>query len=199
MKKNYIIIAILASVWGIIEMQLGTLMHATRLPFVGLLMMAVGIFFQTTARYVTKMRGSALLVAVVVSFLKLLIIGGIAFATVIAIFIQSAILELVYSVNSPSRLRMSFAGGAAVSYSLLHPFLTMPLFMGFTVFDAYHRVTSSGSLLLGLSADSGLIILAALLGIHFLTGFISAYISRNIAGKLNAIGLRPGSAGERLP
>ena len=189
MRKNYIIIAILASVWGVIEMQLGTFMHATRLPFVGLLMMAVGIFFQTTARYVTGMRGSALLVAIVVSFLKLLFVGGIAFSTVAAIFIQSVILELIYASDSPSRLRMSLAGGAAVSYSLIHPFFTMPFFMGLTVFDAYHRVTSGGRILLGFSAQSGLIILAALLGVHFLTGFISGFLSFNIAVKLNAFGL----------
>ena len=197
MKKNYIILAILASVWAILEMQLGTLLHATKLPFVGLAMMAVGIFFQTTARYVTKMRGSALLVAVVVAFLKMLFVGGIAFATVVAIFIQSGLLELIYATASPSRLRMSLGGAAAVCYSLVHPFFTMPLFMGLTVFDAYDRVTGAGSMLLGLPADSGLIIIAVLFAIHFITGFIAGHFSYNAAAKLNSFGLTADSRQER--
>ena len=184
MKKNYIILAILASVWAIIESQLGTVLHATRLPFVGLIMMTIGIFFQTAARLVTKMRGSALLVAVVVSFIKLLFVGGVAIATVIAIFFQSILLEAIYAQRAPSRLRLSIAAGSALCYSLIHPFLTMPLFLGLTLVDAYNRVIKAGSIMFGLPADSGLLIIAALFLLHFLTGFLTGIISYNMIVKM---------------
>ena len=188
MRKNYIFLAILGSVWGIVELQLGTLLHSTTLPFVGLVMMALGIFFQTTARYVTRMRGSALLVAVVVSFLKLLFIGGIAFSTVFAIFVQSGILEFIYAKREPSRLRMSFAGAVSVSYALVHPFFSMPVFMGLTVFDAYDRITRAGSLLFALPNESGLIILALLLFVHLSMGFAAGILTFNAMKRMRRLG-----------
>ncbi|MBN1465632.1 hypothetical protein JXA02_07730 [candidate division KSB1 bacterium] len=196
MKKNYIILSILGTLWGIFEMHVGTFLHAMDMPFVGLVMMAFGIFFQTIARCITRMRGSALLMALVVAFLKLLFVGGIAFVTVIAIFIQSLLLELVYFSPAPSRLQMSLAGAVALYYSLFHPFLSMPVFMGLTSADAYARIVGGGRLLLGLPKGSGISIIAILLLLHSLLGFWASFVSHAFAAKLISYGLAP-SAIER--
>ncbi|MBN1482160.1 hypothetical protein JXA70_17940 [candidate division KSB1 bacterium] len=197
MKKNYIVISILGSLWGLFETQVGTLLHAADLPFVGLVMMACGMFFQTTARCFTRMRGSALLMAFVVAFLKLLFVGGIAAATVVAIFIQSLILEIVYLKSSPSRLRLAVAGGCAVSYSLFHPFLSMPVFMGLTFLDAYEWITGGGSVLLGLPKESGLVIIFILFLVHFVIGFMTSIFSTGFALKLNSMRFLSSSAIEK--
>jgi len=186
MKKNYIILSILGTLWGLFETQVGTLLHAADLPFVGLILMAFGIFFQTVARLFCRMRGSALLMAIVVAFLKLLFVGGIALATVVAIFIQSILLELIYFVPAPSRMRMSIAGALAVCYSLFHPFLSMPVFMGLTILDAYSRIVGGGSFLLGLPKESGLFIISILFVFHFITGFTASFFSFNFAIKLGS-------------
>lgn len=186
-KKNYIIISILGTLWGLFETQVGTLLHTADLPFVGLFMMAFGLFFQTVARLITRMRGSAVLMTIVVAFLKLLIVGGIALSTVVAIFIQSFILELIYFSASPSRLRMSLAGALAVCYSLFHPFLSMPIFMGLTVADAYSRIVGGGSLLLGLSKESGFVILIILSALHFVAGFLTSMLSFPFGLKLRSL------------
>lgn len=191
MKKNYIILSILGTLWGLYEMHVGTFLHAMDLPFVGLIMMACGIFFQILARYITRMRGSALLMAVVVAFLKLLFVGGIAFVTVIAIFIQSLLLELVYFSPAPSRLQMSVAGAVALCYSLFHPFLSMPVFMGLTMADAYTRIVGGGRLLLGLPMGSDSAIIAILVLLHALIGFWASYFSYTFAAKLVSCGLEP--------
>ncbi len=184
MRKNYIIISILGTLWGLFETQVGTLLHAADLPFVGLFMMAFGVFFQTVARLVTRMRGSAVLMTIVVAFLKLLFVGGIALSTVVAIFIQSFVLELLYFSVFPSRMRMSFAGALAVSYSLFHPFLSMPVFMGLAFSDAYARIIGGGSLLLGLPKASGLVIFVLLVALHFAVGFFSSIVSFSFGLKL---------------
>ncbi len=184
MKKNYIILSILGTLWGLLETQVGTLLHAADLPFVGLIMMAFGMLFQTVARVVTRMRGSALLMALVVAFLKMLFIGGIALSTVVAIFFQSIILELIYWSPSPGRIRVSIGGALAVCYSLFHPFISMPIFMGLTVFDAYSRIVGAGSALLGLPQESGLIVILVLFLLHFTTGFLASFFSYSFALKL---------------
>ncbi len=187
MKKNYIIISILGTLWGLLETQVGTLLHAADLPFVGLLMMAFGVFFQSAARLITRMRGSAVLMTIVVAFLKFLFVGGIALSTVIAIFIQSAILELLYFDASPSRWRMSGAGAVAVCYTLFHPFLSMPILMGLTVSDAYQRIVGGGSAILGVPAESGIVIFAILIMLHLLTGFLTTFFSYGFVLKLHDI------------
>ena len=197
MKKNYIIIAILGALWGVIETQIGTLLHAADLPFVGLLMMSVGIMFQTVARQTTHLRGSALLMGTVAIFIKLLIVGGIAVATAVAIAVESMIIELIYRRRSPSRLRMATAGAAGVAYSLLHPFLSMPLFMGLTPLDAFQRLVKGGSALFGIRPHSGLIILLLLLLLHLSCGFVAAFMTYGFVMRLQRRGLMPPVTAER--
>lgn len=191
MKKNYIFLSLLGTLWGILETQLGSLLHAADLPFVGLLMMSFGIFFQTMGRLITRMRGSALLMAIVVIFIKMLIVGGIAFPVAVAISIQSVLMELIYFYDDPSRTRMVSAGAVAVSYSLFHPFLSLPLFMGLSLFDAYDRIVQGGSALLGVPSQSAWLIFLLLLLIHVSLGAVSAYVSFGFAVKLQARGLLP--------
>jgi len=166
-------------------------MHAADLPFVGLVMMACGMFFQTVARLSTQQRGSAILMALVASFIKILMVGGIAVATVAAILIQSSIIELIYRYPVPSRRRVSFAGATGISYSLFHPFISLPLFMGLSIQDAFDRITSAGSVLLAIPEKSGFVIWIALLMIHFVVGWVVTFCCYNFAAKLNQLGLFP--------
>ena len=191
MKKNYILLSLLGTLWGIIETQLGSLLHAADLPFIGLLMMSFGIFFQTTGRLITRMRGSTLLMAIVVIFIKMLIIGGIAFPIAVAIFIQSLLLESLYYRAFPSRWRTCIAGAFAVSYSLFHPFLSLPLFMGLSFYDAYNRIVLGGSALLGLPEQSAWLIFLLLFLLHLSIGATSAFLSHGFAVKLHERGLLP--------
>ncbi len=191
MKKHYILLSLLGTLWGIVETQLGSLLHAADLPFIGLLMMSFGIFFQTTGRLITRLRGSAILMAIVVIFIKMLIIGGIAFPIAVAIFLQSLLLESIYFHPSPSRWRTCLAGAAAVSYSLFHPFLSLPLFMGLSFYDAYNRIVLGGSALLGLPEQSAWLIFLLLLLLHLSIGAASAFVSYGFAIKLQERGLLP--------
>lgn len=191
MKKAYIIIAIMGTLWGGLETQLGTLLHAADLPFTGLLMMSLGLFFQTITRQVTQKKGSALLLAIVAVFIKLLIVGGIAFSVAIAIFLQSALLELIYFHRNPSRLRMALGGATAVAYSLFHPFLSMPLFMGLSVRDALNHIVINGSNILGINASHIWILLFFMLAIHLICGFVVAFAAFTVVTKLQARGLAP--------
>lgn len=184
MNKKYILLALLGTLWGILELQFGSLFHAADLPFIGLVMMSVGIFFQTFGRLITRLRGSALLMAIVASFIKIIFVGGIAALTVFAILVQSLILEYFYSFHKQSALSFSTAGALAVCYSLFHPFITMPLFMGLTVADAYNRTIGAGAALLGLGDENGSQILLILIFVHLSFGFFAGFLSFRIVIKM---------------
>jgi hypothetical protein len=191
MKKNYIIIAILGTLWGGLETQVGTLLHAADLPFAGLVMMSIGIFFQTATRQITQLKGSSLLLALVVVFIKLLVVGGIALSTALAIAVEALIIEAIFQSRSPSRLRMAVAGAAAVGYSLFHPFLSMPLLMGLTPADALQRITKSGSVILDYNPRHGLLFILALLLLHLMSGFVISLFTFGFILRLQRRGLAP--------
>lgn len=191
MIKAYIIIAILGTLWGIAEVQLGTLLHAVDLPFAGFLMMSLGIVFQTVARMTTAMRGSALLMGAVAVFLKLLLIGGIAASVAVAIMIESLIIEAVYWKPLPSQKRTAVAAGAGVSYTLFHPFLSMPLFMGLTPLDAYRRILQAGKMLFGMKTQDGFILIFVMLIFYFFVGFTTGFLTYGFVDRLRQRGLLP--------
>ncbi|MDZ7371167.1 MAG: hypothetical protein ONB12_08355 [candidate division KSB1 bacterium] len=191
MIKAYIIIAILGTLWGIAEVQLGTLLHAVDLPFAGLLMMSLGIVFQTVARLTTAMRGSALLMGAVAVFLKLLLIGGIAASVAVAIMIESLIIEALYWQPLPSQKRIAVAAGAGVTYTLFHPFLSMPLFMGLTPLDAYRRILQAGKMLFGIKTQDGFILIFVMLTFYFFVGFITGFLTYGFVDRLRQRGLLP--------
>ena len=63
----------------------------------------------------------------------------------------------------------------------------MPIFLGLSLVDAYNRIIGGGSALFGLPKESGLIILFALLLVHFFTGFVVAFFSFSFAIKINLL------------
>jgi hypothetical protein len=120
-----------------------------------------------------------------------LIVGGIAFSVAIAILLQSLFLELIYFHRQPSRLRMALGGGTAVTYSLFHPFLSMPLFMGLSVHDAFSHIVKNSSSILGINVNHIWMLLSFMLAIHFICGFVVAFASFTVVIKLQSRGLAP--------
>jgi len=185
--KKYIIIALLGTIWGIIEMQLGTVLHSIKLPFTGAIMMSIGIVIITLARFSTGIRGSTLLLALVSGFVKFLFAGGLAIYTVLGIFIESIIIECIYRKDYPSRISYILAGSAAVGYSLLHPFFTQGLLAGWKILRVYTKIIDAGSKLIGL--QDGLTLFLLLVLLHFVIGGLSGWLSYQFSVALQARGV----------
>ena len=177
MSYKLIVIAMLGAVWGILEAQLGTMLHALGLPFIGALMMSFGLLFLIAARMITNLRFSSLLLAFVVSFIKFLFVGGIAIYPLLGIILQATIFELLVWNNRAMLFRYLLASGFCLTYSLFHPFLTQGLLGGWKIMAVYSRLVDSGSAVLGLPDHFGYWILIFLVVCHFLIGSAAAFVA----------------------
>jgi hypothetical protein len=179
----------MGGLWGVIELEFGTLLHAAHIPFIGLIMMCFAIPLLVAGRMVTQMRGSCLLSALTASFIKLLFIGGIAIFTVIGIMIQAAILEGFLWKKSPAKTRYLLGSASSVLYSLFHPFLTLGILGGKDMMSIYLRIIQSGKDVLGLDIGFGGLLVIILVVAHFSVGFFVAWISYDLIAGLVARGV----------
>jgi len=182
--RTFIILALIGGIWGVIELEFGTLLHSAHVPFIGLIMMCFAIPLLVAGRMVTRMRGSCLLSALTASFIKLLFIGGIAIFTVMGIMIQAAILEGFLWKKSPAKAQYLFGSALSVLYSLFHPFLTLGILGGKDMTDIYLRIIQSGKDVLGLDIGFAGLLVIILVGVHLSVGFSVAWISYDLIAGL---------------
>jgi hypothetical protein len=188
--KKHIQIALLGSLWGLLECLPGTWLHLANLPFIGAILMSLGMLFLILARYSTGMRGSCLYVASVTCFLKLLFAGGAAISPILGILIQSVLIEAAFWHSQPIKLRYLVGGMIGVSYSLFHPFLTLGLFGGWKILAVYAWLITTGSTALGLDSSLGITIIAFLLILHLTIGAAAALAALELIRLLEQRGFK---------
>ena len=191
MTRQLVFLALLGAAWGILETQLGTLLHALTVPFTGAVMMSVGMLFVIAGRHMTGARGSTLFLAVNSAFIKFLFVGGAALYAAMGILIQAGLIELVLWKSVPSRGRYVAAGAVAVSYSLVHPFLTQGLLAGWKLLAVYMKLIRSGGQLFGLNEDVGAIILTMLILLHGFLGAFAAFFGHTFVLRACRNGVLP--------
>ena len=186
--------AILGATLGIIESQLGTLLHSANMPFVGSIMISISLLFLIAGKYFTGFKLSGLAVSINAALIKFLLIGGIAIYAILGIFIQAIIFDLVIWDQSNKRGRYMTAGVFMLTYSIFHPFLTHGLIGGWKIIEVYAKIIQRGSAVLGVEQHFGLLILLTLILIHCILGvfaslffytFVKSLESRGIVKILN--------------
>jgi len=194
--KKYIQIAVLGSLWGILEAQLGTWLHLLAVPFAGAVLMSFGLLFLVIARSLTALRGSCLLMALVPCFFKLLFVGAGAVYVVTGILIQSALIEIGFWRSQPGRIRYSLGGSLGVAYSLFHPFVTLGLLGGWRVVAVFARLVAMGKSFLGIEYSS-ILIMSLLIVAHALLGAVAAQIAVGLVQMLERRGMMSRAAAGR--
>ncbi len=187
--RRFVFLALLSTAWAVLEIQLGTFLQTLTLPFKGAVMTCLAMIFIYAGRYFTHIRGSVLLMAVVVAFLKFMFSGGIAFYAVIGISVESLIIELTLWKSSPPKQAYLSAGALSVGYTLFHPALTHGLLAGKNVFRVYTGLLLAGADLLAVSPVWMIAGFTVLLVLHLLTGAVIAWIIMRLLVKLQELGI----------
>jgi len=169
--KELTIIAALAALWGSVEITLGSFLHVWNVPFIGLILGSIGICIALVARVVVPRPGSTLALAVIVTLIKALSIGGVVLSPMIAIVMEGAIADLVLSLGGrPRRTTFMLAGALAVTWNIVHPIVVQGLIFGGGIITTYTRLIERGAALFHLSVTSVIAVLLGLLALHLLIG-----------------------------
>lgn len=178
-------LAVFGALWGLVEVTLGSVIKTLNIPLSSLVLVSIGLVVALVGRAYVPKRGSTLFIGVIAMLLKLFSLGGVVIGPMVAILFEAFIAEIVLSaLGRPRRISFIAAGAAAVSWLLLHPFLTGLLFFGRSVAVVWQDLLDLGQRVLGLDPTAAIWIVLALAAIHLTIGAAVGWISWDLARTL---------------
>lgn len=185
--RQLVTLAVFGALWGIVEISLGSLLHAARLPFDGVILASLGLAIALPGRMFVPKRGSVLFIGVIATLLKLFSIGSIVIGPMIGILFEALLAELVLMLFAkPSRLAFMLAGAVGVAWTLVQPFFTGWLIFGRDMFIVWLDLIDEGSRILGLDSNAALWIFGVLLVIRIVAGALAGWIGWNVGQRVQA-------------
>ncbi|HDP97748.1 MAG TPA: hypothetical protein ENN22_00995 [bacterium] len=169
-------LALLSSLWAVIEIYWGLLLRSFKIPFSGALLIFLGVIILCLGRSFVPRRGTAILMGMTISFIKLNFLGGIAIFSILAIMIEVILVEIGFSVNHPRKINYYLAGALGVLWSLFHPFFAQGLLAGWGILKVYQMIVGKGAAILGLNHQQAWLIFLALACYHIGLGIVAGYL-----------------------
>jgi hypothetical protein len=202
--RSWVTVGLFGALWGVFELTLGSVLHSIFPPqantfLTGLVMGGIGVAVALTGRHFVPQRGSVLLIGVVTALVKMLSPGGIKVGPVVAIVVESALMEAVlWLARSPRRAAFSVAGALAVGWNLPHKFVMMRLLYGEGAVEVFTKMVREGSEMLGLSVSAGLLIVAILLLARLAVGAVGGWGAWELGGAVARRLGKPGPAAREV-
>lgn len=179
--RELVYIAVFGTVWGALEMTVGSYLHMLNVPQTGTILTAMGIVILLVGRTFVPRRGATVLMGLVTAFLKMLSVGGIVLNPMIAIFMESLLVEVGLGSRGLSRGRFVLAGTLGASWNIVHPFFTQGLLAGWGITRVYTWLLGGVSRLLGIELQHTLLLILAFLAIRSLSGALAGLIGWEMA------------------
>jgi hypothetical protein len=189
--RDWVTIGLFGALWGVVELTLGGVLHAIYPPLAntfltGVVLAGIGVAIALTGRHFVPKRGSVVLIGVVTAILKLFSIGGVVVGPVVAILIESILMEVVlWIARVPHWPAFALGGALAVGWNLPHKFIMMRLLYGQGFVTVYNKLAQEGSQSLGLDPSLALLILAILLLVRMTAGAISGWFAWKLGGAVS--------------
>jgi hypothetical protein len=176
--RELVTIAVFGTLWGIVEMSLGTVLKSLNVPLSGVVLSTFGLVVAMVGRVFVPRRGSTLFVGVIACLLKLFSLGGVVIGPMIGILSEAVVAEVALSaMGKPRRVAFLVAGVAGVLCPLVQPFVTNPLLFGRTLFTVWLDLLDQGGRLFGLDSGAALWIVLALVAVHAAIGLAAGWLA----------------------
>jgi hypothetical protein len=185
--RELVTMAVFGTLWGVVEMSLGTVLKSLNIPLSGVVLSAIGLTIAMIGRIFVPQRGSTLVIGVIATLLKLFSLGGVVMGPMIGIMSEAVVAEVVLSLfNRQNQVVFLAAGGAGVLCPLVQPFITGPLLFGRSLFTVWLDLLDTGSRLLGLDTGAALILVAVMVLIYLAIGFVAGILAWQVGRQIQA-------------
>lgn len=176
--RELVTLTVFGTLWGAVEISLGSLLHLLHVPMSGPLLAAAGLAIALMGRLFVPRRGATLYIGVVATLLKLFSIGSVVLGPMVGIMAEALIAEVVLSVlGPPSQISFMIAGALGVLWTLIQPFFTGLLFFGRDIFVIWLDMLDQGARLLGLDASAAAWITLGLAGLYLTLGGAAGWLA----------------------
>jgi hypothetical protein len=176
--------ALFGSLWGAVELSLGTVLSAARIPFAGLLMAAVGVLCLVTARRLYPAVGMSLLMGVVAALLKVFSLGGFVIGPMIGILAEATVVELAMTATGSTAAGAITGGALALATAPLQRLLWVLVVVGGEGAAGWARALSRVAALFGWRGSPTLQLVLAFTGGAALAGAVAGAFSWRVAGRV---------------
>ena len=100
LDKFWAHVTVFGTLWGGLELTLGTFLHVLHVPKTGLIMVTLSVILLIAQRRIFPARGSTICTGVVAAFIKSLSPGGIIAGPIFGIMSEAIIVELCLLISS---------------------------------------------------------------------------------------------------
>jgi len=183
--RELVYMATFGAIWGAIEMTLGSYLHVLNVPQTGTILSAVGVAILVVGRSFVPKRGATLLTGIVTMFIKMFSLGGIVINPMIAIFMESLLVELGLGARGLSKGRCLLAGALGSSWVIVHPFITQGIMAGWGLARVYIWLVEGGARLFGIPSRYAILILVPLFALKPIAGALGGLIGWEMAIAVN--------------
>jgi hypothetical protein len=183
--RELVLMGIFGALWGLVEISLGAVLHALKVPMGGAVLAAIGLAVVLVGRMYVPRRGSTLFIGVIVLLLKLFSIGSVVVGPMVGILAEALLAEIILSAfPRPRRLAFMLAGAVGVLWTLVQPFFTGWLIFGRDMFIIWLDLIDEGARLLRLDSSAALWIVLGLLLIRVVLGALAGWLAWSAGARL---------------
>jgi hypothetical protein len=187
MTKEQKIISLftLAIIWGLAEILIGNLLQGKILPVRGIILTGLSICALITARYLSKLAGSLILVGLIVALLKAVFYGTFKHSAIYAVILQATLAELIFHIMKNFNFASIVTSIFLSFYTFLHGIIMHGVFFSTHIIKTYKSIFNDVIFLSSIESKETILFFVAAL--HLLFGLIWSAISINIAKKIKYI------------
>ena len=173
-SDKWIRASIIGTIWAAAEIVLGSFLHNLRVPFSGNMLTAIALVILIAVSYRWRQHGLYWRAGLICALMKAMSPSAIIFGPMIAIIMESVLLEV--SVRLLGRTYLGFIVGSmlAMSWNLFQKIFNMVIFYGGNLVEIYSGITSWAEKQLSLKYDAFWAPLVLLLSIYALFGAVTA-------------------------
>lgn len=173
-SDKWIRASIIGTIWAAAEIVLGSFLHNLRVPFSGNMLTAIALVILIAVSYRWRQHGLYWRAGLICALMKAMSPSAIIFGPMIAIIMESVLLE--GSVRLLGRTYLGFIIGSmlAMSWNLFQKIFNMVIFYGGNLVEIYSGITSWAEKQLSLKFDAFWAPLVLLLSIYALFGAATA-------------------------
>jgi ABC-type thiamin/hydroxymethylpyrimidine transport system permease subunit len=176
--RELVTLAVFGALWGLVEISLGSVLHAINLPLTGLTLSVIGVMVASIGRLFVPRRGSTLFIGVIAMVLKLFSIGNILLGPMVGIITEAIIAELILDAfPKPSLTAFISACAGSALWVIVQPFVTGILFFGRNLLVVWLDLLDTGNRLFGIPSQAAFGIVLALVVLHLVIGGIGGWLA----------------------
>ncbi len=164
--------ATFGALWGAVEITVGSFLHTIKLPFSGVMLAGVGAALLLALRSLLPVRGVVITAGVVCAGIKLLSPSGAVIGPMVAILVESILVETVLLPTGANAVSGAISGVFASFWAVAQKLITQTLFFGMPVMGIYKGVLQQAERMLHLPASGGAWVAGGFLCIVALVGAI---------------------------